>query len=122
MGTTTVLLLHCGCCTMGDEGDRELDWTCRDEEEDAYASDDYYRDSGSRKKKRRLGKTVSSSTTAGGGEGAVVGYDREAPLIADAFRGHYCPICLGSIQDSAMIGDCRHLYCKTCLFEVRAAR
>lgn len=118
------MIVHRSCCTMGDEGERELDWTCRDEEEDPYASDDYYRDSGSSKKKRRLGKTVSSSTTAGGigGGAVVVGYDREAPLIADAFRGHYCPICLGSIQDSAMIGDCRHLYCKTCLFEVHTAR
>ncbi|CAN0574868.1 unnamed protein product, partial [Ectocarpus sp. 12 AP-2014] len=34
-----------------------------------------------------------------------------------AFRGHHCPICLGLVEDSAMIESCRHLYCKVCLFE-----
>lgn len=108
------------CCAMVDEGEWEEDWTYRDEEEDAYASEDYHCDGGSSKKKRRLqvsGSSSSSSNTTAGGR--AVGYDREAPLIADAFRGHHCPICLGSINDSAMIGVCRHVYCKTCLFEVR---
>ncbi|CAM9365222.1 unnamed protein product, partial [Scytosiphon promiscuus] len=38
-------------------------------------------------------------------------------ITADAFRGHHCPICLGSVVNSAMIEACQHVYCKDCLFE-----
>lgn len=46
------------------------------------------------------------------------GFDREKPWIADAFRGHHCPICLSPTEQSAMIESCRHIFCQKCLFEV----
>lgn len=45
--------------------------------------------------------------------------ERAAPWMPDAFLGHHCPICLDATKDSAMIESCHHLYCRTCLFEVR---
>lgn len=45
--------------------------------------------------------------------------ERTVPWIPDAFLGHHCPICLDATKDSAMIESCHHLYCRSCLFEVR---
>lgn len=98
------------------EGEGE-DWIYADEDHE-YAYADY---ANSNKRKRAdPGSSSTAATVAANSAAAAAdaGLERAAPWIPDAFRGHHCPICLESIEDSAMIELCRHLFCRSCLFEV----
>ncbi|CAM9186365.1 unnamed protein product [Ectocarpus sp. 12 AP-2014] len=93
------------------------EWEDGGEEEDEFAYVHYAQTA----KRRRLQQQVEE-----GGGAAATGdapqqnqqqQQQEDSSSTDAFRGHHCPICLGLVEDSAMIESCRHLYCKVCLFE-----
>lgn len=84
-----------------------------DDEEEDYWDDDDERIESPKSSKPNSGHEMKTRKRVN-----VEGFDRPKPWIADAFHGRHCPICLGSTESSAMIELCRHLFCKTCLFEV----
>lgn len=125
----------CSSCCADMSNEEEHEWGFEEEDGGEYAYVDYA--GGSKGKRSREEGTAARSdvdatrprtsmTCAEDQEGAARAEDqlqqseRAAPWIPDAFCGHHCPICLDSTQDSAMIESCHHLYCKSCLFEVRA--
>lgn len=91
------------------ESKEEEQWHYGDDEDGEFAYVHYAEKGGRANEAEKLVEQQASD------DGAVAGV---AGVRVDAFRGHHCPICLGSVEDSAMIESCQHVYCKGCLFEV----